>query len=66
MDWGLVSVALMWLMVGMTALSAVTSIAVLGRKGLRKGLGAVAVAMLLVGLLATVQMLSTPAARWSG
>jgi len=66
MDWGLVSVALMWLMVGMTALSAVTSIVVLGRKGWRKGLGAVALAMLLVGLLAAVQMLSPPAARWSG
>lgn len=66
MEWGLVSVALMWLMVGMTALSAVTSIAVLGRKGWRKGLGAVALAMLLVAVLAAVQMLSPPAARWSG
>lgn len=66
MDRGLVSLALMWLVVAATAMSAAASILVLGHKGLKKGLGAVAVGLLLVALLALMRVLSAQQAGWNG
>ena len=66
MDRGLVSLALMWLVVAATAMSAAASILVLGHKGMKKGLGAVAVGLLLVALLALMRVLSAQQAGWNG
>ena len=51
MDWGLLSVALVWLVLVLVGLTSAAALAVLGRKAWRKGLGAVLLALLLVVLV---------------
>ena len=58
MDWGLLSVALVWLVLALVGLTSAAALAVLGRKAWRKGVGVVLLALLLLVLAAVLQLLA--------
>ena len=69
MDWGLLSVALVWLVLALVSLSSAAALVVLGRKAWRKGLVAVLAALLLMVLAAATQLLALPRLalpEWNG
>ncbi|MEG0920861.1 MAG: GGDEF domain-containing protein [Comamonas sp.] len=65
MGWGLVGVALMWLMVAVSALSVTAAILVLGRKGWSRGLVPLMAMLIAVALVAMLRLLAGPEQSWN-